>query len=145
MIIVSNISDAIKNDIAKIKSLKDPDKTTRILAFDTVAIVSDRIQQKGLKSDGTLIQGKYSGGYSNKRENKGLQTNYVDLTFSGDMMADFLPVQDGPIWGAGFTGKKNADVAEYNERRFGKIFDLTKEEEKVIENSFNAIVKKLLK
>lgn len=144
MRITTNISQIITKNTKRLESLKDPDKTTRILAFDTVALVSDRVQQDGKKSDGTLIQSGYSSNYSKRRSNKGLQTSFVDLTFTGDMFADFLPVMVGKDWGAGFVGKKSADVAEYNERRFGKIFTPTESELKTLRTSFGVIVKKLL-
>jgi hypothetical protein len=128
-----------------LKDLSDPDKTTRILSFDTVALVSNRIQQRGEKTDGSQIQNGYSSKYSKKRQSKGRQTDFVDLTFTGDMMADFLPVQIGSDWGVGFVGKKSGDIAEYNERRFGVIFSVSDNERNLLSKSYEDIVKNIIK
>ena len=56
--IESNISQIKDHVHSTMKQLIDADKILRTAAFDAVALVSDRVQHKGLKSDGTPI-GKY--------------------------------------------------------------------------------------
>lgn len=145
MKITGNISEVIAKNISRLKDLGDTDKTTRILAFDTVALVSDRIQQRGEKTDGTPIQTSYSNSYARKRDARGLQTNFVDLTFTGDMIADFLPVKVGADWGAGFISDGSAQKAEYNERRFGEVFKVSENELNILEKSLKEIIKGLIK
>lgn len=144
MIIITNISDVVKNEISRLKDLANPDLITRSAAFDTVAIISDRVQQEGKKSDNSQIKSFYSKGYEAKRKKNGLQTSFVDLTFTGDMINDFLPVFDGGDWVAGFVGQRNADKARWNEERFGTIFELSQNELKLIEQAILNNVNKIL-
>lgn len=128
-----------------LEMLADPDLVTRSAAFDTVAMISDRVQQQGNKANGTKIQSFYSTSYGKKRASKGLQTSFVDLTFTGDMMVDFLPMQDSSgNWGAGFISERNAQKARWNEERFGTIFELSNDELVVIESAIQENVDKIL-
>ncbi len=146
MIVVTNISQVILSEIEKLKSLGDADKVTRSVAFDTIALVSDRVQQQGKKANGELIQSFYSKDYSKKRSSNGLQTSFVDLTFTGDMMVDFLPMQDNlGNWGAGFISDRNAQKARWNEERFGTIFELTNQETDIVEKAIQENIDKILR
>jgi hypothetical protein len=144
MILITNISDVVKIEISRLRDLANPDLVTRSAAFDTVALISDRVQQEGKKSDNSAIQSFYSAGYAKKRAKNGLQTGFVDLTFTGDMLNDFLPVQENGDWGVGFIGDRNADKARWNEERFGTIFELSQSELKLIELAILNNINKIL-
>lgn len=117
-----------------VRELSDPDKLFRKPMFDLYAIVSERIQQKGLRTDGTPIGG-YKG-YAEltkaMRKAKGLQTDFIDLTFTGDMLdRGFIPGPVGPqSWGLGFLNQLEADKMELNEMRFGEIITPSEAEQK---------------
>lgn len=128
----SNLSDVVKSIEIKIDSLSNADKILRQAAFDTVALVTDRVQQDGLKANNSPIQSFYSAKYGQRRRRKGLQTQYVDLTFSGDMLDDFLPAPLGNEFVVGFKSEKQGHIAAFNEQRFGVVFNLSSSESDVI-------------
>lgn len=145
MRIESNLQDVIQDLIIKIDNLGDSDKVLRQAAFDADALISDRIQQDGLKANETPIQSFYSVGYAKKRSKGGLQSRFVDLTFSGDMMGDFVPAPIINGWVIGFRSQKNADKAEFNEQRFGKIFELSNSEKEIIIQGINETISDILR
>jgi|GEM_PF-3600797 len=151
--IISNISDqinqAIKNTAVKI----NPENLAREVALDVVAIVSDRVQQRGEKTNGEKADtaakkttGAYSKYYGIKRKKAGREIDYIDFTFTGDMMDSFIsaPIEGGAE--VGFKGKSASDKAEWNEARFGELFSLSDSEDelvnKVITNRINAVLNK---
>lgn len=64
---------------------------------DAAPVYTDELRAQllsGVKADGSQI-GTYSAGYARKREARGLQTEYVDGYFTGDMQRGlFLDVRD---------------------------------------------------
>lgn len=137
----TNINEVINRETAMFQQLIDSDKVLREVAFDAVALISNRVQQEGKKSDGTKIKtrakekfGAYSKSWGKARKQNGRQTDHIDLTNSGDMMGDFLPIPTGENeYGVGFRG--NSDKADYLEEYFGDIFLPTEEEEEFIVES----------
>ncbi len=104
------------------------DRIYRTACLDSIALISNRIQQKGQKSDGVKI-GSYKKNYAKYRDKKGRQSNYIDLTFTGEMIDGlaFSKTSDEE-YSIGFSSKKSADKAEWNEARFGSVFELTEDE-----------------
>jgi hypothetical protein len=161
----TNIEQFKNNIKGELAQLIQGDKLLREIALDTVVLISDRIQQRGLKADGTPIKsdknniaahknfktGKifskrkktttrvilstpYSEEYAKKRVKKGLEIDKIDLTFSGDMMGDFIVAPEGKTgYVIGFKGQLSSDKADWNERKFGTIFQLSDSEAKLIQ------------
>lgn len=148
----SDFDKFYRNHVKTLDQLKSADKVLREAAFDSVVIISDRVQQKGLKTDGDKISSKskkktgaYSFYYGRKRAKDGFQTGHIDMTYSGDMMGDFVPVPVGQSeYAIGFRGKKTSDVAEFNEMRFGTIFHLSESELNFIMKKINKKVNEIL-
>lgn len=151
--ITSNITDQIKLAIKDKISQVNPEKIAREAALDAVALISDRVQQRGEKVNGEKITtparqttGAYSKYYGIKRQKAGRQTDYIDLTFSDDMMADFItsPVDGGAE--VGFKGQSSSDKSEWNEARFGELFSLSDKETdqigEIVNNRINGILNK---
>lgn len=128
MMYQSNLAEVVQSINIKIDSLSNADKLLRQAAFDTVALVTDRVQQDGLKANNTPIKSFYSVAYGKKRRRKGLQTQYVDLTFTGDMLDDFLPAPLGNVFVVGFKSEKQGQIASFNEERYGLVFNLSSTE-----------------
>ena len=149
----SNINEVLDRETATFQQLIDIDKVLRVVAFDTVALISNRVQQEGKKSDGSKIKtkaketfGAYSKSWGNTRKRNGRQTAHIDLTDSGDMMGDYLPVPTGENeYSVGFRGDVSSQKAEYNEIRFGDIFLPTEEEEEFIVESLTKKLDAILK
>lgn len=138
----TNINEVIDRETAMFQQLIDSDKLLREVAISAVAYMSNRIQQEGKKSDGTKLRtkakqkfGAYSKSWGKQRKENNRQIDYIDLTDSGDMMMDFLPIPIGENeYGIGFRGK-NSEKADYLEEYFGDIFLPTEEEEEFIVES----------
>lgn len=115
------------------------DRAMREACTDSMALISQRVQNRGEKTDGSKITSKagkklgaYSYQYGKKRQSTKTKSSHqidiIDLTFSGDMFNSltFEP-QDG-VYNIGFAGEKEGMKAEYNEERFGEIFSLSDDE-----------------
>lgn len=160
----------------------DKELLTREIALSMDAVVSDRIQVKGLNSNdqkigdystrptvinnedfkGTTIpnpipddqkdkyafmpipqpskNGKkgfygipFEGGYKQFRSTLGLNSSFVDVTLTGEMMNNFAPVPvNAESWGLGFTNEEMARRSDYVEQKYGTIFELTDDEETLV-------------
>jgi hypothetical protein len=150
----SNLEEVKKTLTTKLENAIQFDKVLREVCLDAIVLISHRVQQDGKKSDGSKITttskkrfGAYSYQYGKKRASKGLQTKIIDQTFTGDMLGDFTLAPEGEkSYVIGFRGKTASDKAEWNERRFGKIYQLSKDESKLIQDiirkRINAILNK---
>lgn len=141
--IESNQDEFIKNQLSALNDLKSADKILRTAALNTVVIISDRIQQRGEKTDGSKIvtssptkTGAYSKEYGKKRQSKGRQTSIIDMTFTDGGMMDDLTVEPSGEneYLVGFSGKQSSDKAEWNEDRFGELFSLSNSEQELVDN-----------
>ena len=86
-------------------------------------------------------------GYKDFRKALGLQVNFIDLTLTGAMMTNLKPGPTGPLsYGVGFLSDEQRTIANYNEQKFGAIFDPTGQELKQSLATINkAIIKELSK
>lgn len=138
MIKVQVISSLPRNFKRLVSSLQEGE-FLRAAAFDSVALISNRIQQRGELTDGGKIGGgEYSESYAQVRAQAGRQTGFIDLTFTGDMLDrsfTVLPFDDG--WGAGFTNAIEFEKMEFNEDRFGLFIHLSDEEISTVNNGIN--------
>lgn len=139
--IESNIEDVKKSIQKTLTNSIKFDQALREGALSAVALISDRVQQRGERADGSKMVtsskekiGAYSKPYAKQREKKGLQTSIIDQTYSGDMMGDFVPAPEGAnSYIVGFRGQLSSDKADWNERKFGKIFQLSERETKLVQ------------
>ncbi len=107
-----------------------PDKIGRIAALNSVALVSGRVQNRGQNSDGNSI-GQYSPSYASKRlkhKPSALQVDIIDLTYSGEMMDSFTFSPRGKDYVVGFSSTESGQKSDWNEERFGELFQLSNEE-----------------
>lgn len=157
----------------QIKNIQDALKAEYVLRAAVVPLVpeiKDRIQQRGQKADNSQI-GTYGNrvipqafgkaqsfaskkrlktlkgtdSYKEVRQKLGLQTDYIDLTFSGDMMRSLKAGPIGPkSYGIGFLSETEDKKAFWNEKRFGLIFDVTAYELKLSLSIINKEATKIL-
>lgn len=141
----SNFSDVVQVLLKDLKQLEQqlPDILTGA-ALDHVAVVKQRIQNRGIGSSGQSLTtraakrlGAYSKAYSRRRQKYGRQTAKVDFTMSGDLMRGFqvMPAQvlgDSVIVEAGFMDASQSEISSGLENYFGKAFYPTTEEKRVI-------------
>jgi hypothetical protein len=116
-------------------SLEETDSLLREISSTLLAEMSDRIHDRGIKSDGTQI-GTYSNTYLEYRieQGKGSASN-VTLFFTGQMQIDFnvAPIGEN-AYGLGYSNILNFDKANWAEDRFGIIFEPTEQEFQQIED-----------
>lgn len=171
--ISTNQSEFFSGVEASLEQLLNADKVLRIVSSSSVALISNRVQQKGLKTDEKPI-GKYSektlnfgkitsrfqevgnkkqiskrlknfgdttefyGGYKEFRKELGRQTDFIDLTLSGDMMNDFSFEATGKNeYSVGFLGIESGKIASYHEKRFGEIFSPSESEKDILTKELN--------
>lgn len=139
-----SVINALKNQLTGIE-----DKITkpfiRAVAADVAASNVSRIHNEGKAVDGSKI-GDYKEGddeynqnsYKTKREKKGKQTQYVDLSFSGKLSKEFQPEAVGDLEiGVGFISKYGSDLSEVLEERYGtKIWGKTEEDERIAQEEY---------
>ncbi len=110
-----------------------PDKIARIACLNSVALISQRVQNQGLDSNEQSI-GTYSKSWAQQRIKKGRQIKIIDLTYSGEMMDSFTFSPLGKDYVVGFSSDTQGQKADWNEERFGTIFQLSNEELSDINN-----------
>ena len=147
----SNAKSVIGELKDKLSNLID-EKVMRTAALTTTAIIINRVQQKGQNADGSQRKSKsakttgaYSSGYAKRRRKRGRQIAIVDLTDTGTTLRAFNVLETSPTSAAvGFTSETAAQIAEYNEAYYGKIFELSDaEQNKVIDGAIEEITRKL--
>lgn len=145
--IETNIGELVQNQLQVFDDLIDADKILREAALDTLALISNRVQNRGEKADGTKIvskspsrKGAYSRNYGLKRQRSGREVDIIDLTATdqGGMMDSLTVEPEGNnSYVVGFAGQRASDLAEYNELRFGTIFEPSDSESDLIEEVIN--------
>jgi hypothetical protein len=142
--VASGFSEVMLRFEKRVAALDHPEKLLRGAVANLYVLISDRIQQHGQASDGSLIGGGvYSPKYSRYRAKKGRQTAFVDLTFTGDMLdRGFIygPVPAGGF-GLGFANKMSADRMALLEQRYGQqiISPTVQERENALVDILDAI------
>ena len=96
----------------------------------------EEMQRKRL-SEGKNIKDKtiqkgYSEGYARRRKKKGLQTNYVDLNFTGEFYRSLDMVAEADF--GKFDIISDVDYARYIFARFPQISGLSQKDAKTIKN-----------
>lgn len=131
---------ALKNQL---DVLANTDRITRQAAFDSVAIIQARVQQRGHAVDGTLKP--YAASTMKHRRKAGRQTGYKDLTFRGDLFRNWAVSPVGKTgYAVGFLGKRSGDIARYQEAREGVIFELSRNELQTVQEAIENQVKEIL-
>jgi hypothetical protein len=154
MPVYDSTSAFLRQQLKNFKDASKADKVLRAAAVYAAPAVQARVQQDGEKSDGSQI-GKYgqrtiaaafgkaqsfaskkrlktlasTDPYVELRRKLGLQTNYIDFTFSGDMWKSWKPVPiSNTAFGVTFISQEQLEIANSLESRFGKTFELSDQE-----------------
>jgi hypothetical protein len=138
--------------LANFQNATDANKVLRQAVIVVVPEMKRRIQNDGkntadvqMKTKSPRKYGAYSRAYGRFRNKKGFQTAIIDLTLSGAMMNSLKAGPTGPnSYGIGFLGPDEFKKAEWNEGRFGTIFDPSKYELQVSLTVINKEAQKLL-
>lgn len=132
------MSAEIRREINKLNSLIRGDRIDRKVLSAIQTQLDIRIFKRGEYANGREL-GDYSPEYRRVRAKKGInQTVKVNLQFTGQMRKDFkLKVLGNNQYGSGFDNPANFDKSNWVEDLYrGKIFELSKEEEKLLEQLY---------
>jgi hypothetical protein len=134
-----------------IDALKDHDSTLRPVAVELTGIMSGRIHEDGLASDGTQI-GKYSSNYLKVREAKKLGPDpNVILVLTRKLSNSWGAFATERGWAVGFvddsavdgvTSRKKIEFAEVHFKK--KILDMTVSEEEYAEDRLIELINQAL-
>lgn len=112
--------------------LVNEDKILRGAVANLYVLISERIQQRGLATDGSPIGGgRYSASGARYRAKHGRQTDFIDLTFTGDMLDRGLTYGPFPLggFGLGFTNQLSYDRMRLQEQRYNQAIISPNEQE----------------
>lgn len=134
-----SFQDKIRQIIAALDDVAELSKKEAVASIFGEA--EGRIFNSGLDKNDNSI-GSYSKSYSETRKDRGLQTGFVDLTFSGSLKQS-IALNDKQIY---FKNEYGQRVSGYNETHFNKrIFAPSQKEKKIFFDILNENLKKLWK
>lgn len=102
--------------------------------------MDERIFNRGLKADETSI-GQYSKGYKKTREKNGLQTSFIDLTFTTSLKNSIV---NDSIDTIKIKNDYGVAVSGYASERFGVIFEASNNERDIFQKILNENINKLI-
>lgn len=121
-------------------------------AMDTKALIVHRIQEQGNNADEEQLGNYTSDAYMKKREKKGRQTSYVDVTFTRGGAGMFGST--GIVSETNTNGVVNVVVAgidsftqdklEWNSDRYGDLLEASKKEGELLFESFETFLSDLI-
>lgn len=146
--ITTNLNEVIGSLVQKMQSVNqlngpDRDKLLRMVASDTIANMHERIHVKGLDSNGVPF-GEYSSKYLKIRKANGLTGNKIILRFEGQLEKLTIVANSDNKYSIGWISDFNGQKAEWMEKRFGKIYDLTDSERAHVSMVAEDFIKQLL-
>ena len=135
-----SISEQISVKLQKMASPQAVDSLVRGIAEGLLGEIKTRIHEEGKNAKGGQI-GTYSYQYLLRRQKPPFNRTSdrkVILSLTGQMENDFKVIGLGnSSYGLGFSNSFNADKAEWNEERYGKIYATTPDEKKLIHAEIN--------
>lgn len=138
-------SQGFQNIANRVLSLTDRQALLRPVAFDVIALMTERIHDQGKAADGSQI-GEYSNSYLKLREkNKRGPDKKIIVSLTRQLENDWsvIPTQNG--YGIGFKNPFNKQKAIWvEEQKDKKIFKLSESEKQQSVLSIREQTKKLL-
>lgn len=129
--------------LAKLNGL-NPESLMRPIAFDLVALMTERIHDNGVGSDGALIKAEgYSSSYLRTRQTKYNRTSdpKVIISLTRQLENDWSVVQINGGYGIGFKNPFNYQKAGWMHDLFGdRIFHLSKPEREYAVKRFKELI-----
>jgi len=131
------------------KKLDEFEKWQRIAALSTFAVHKPRIFEQGRDGNNALIGQYVDGPYKEAKAEKGVTTVNLEgvvrtrgggWRISGSMKKDYQVTKVGVV-AYGFSNIKEAEKADFNEKRYGKeIFVLTESEAKLYTDTLDRLI-----
>lgn len=145
--IKTNIGEVTKEIREKLLKLADKENIPRILAFDTIDLMTNRIHGEGKAADEGQI-GTYNKSYLKLRERKYKRSGdtKIIVSLTRQLENDWSVIATGRGYGVGFLNPFNMQKARWVEENKGKvIFSLSKSEENKLSEVVQELVSNVLK
>lgn len=124
-----------------------PDVTIKnaltMVGEDAKVLVQKRVQIDGESTNQKMVTksakriGVYSKGHYIAKQKRNLLTSHVDLTFNGHLWRSWQTLNvTNELVEVGFINDTEGDKADYLEAYYGPIFELNKEEQQIIFETF---------
>ncbi len=145
--IKSNIGQVTQEIKEKLLKLADKENLPRILAFDTIDLMTNRIHQEGKAANESQI-GTYNKSYLKLRErkyNRSSDTKII-VSLTRQLENDWSVIATGRGYGVGFLNPFNLQKARWvEENKNVQIFSLSKSEENKLSEIIAENVSNVLK
>lgn len=126
---LKDLANKIERSIPKVSVLV---ANAEVLGTTTaLGDITRRIFNEGKLTNGGNIGNYTSPPYKKKRQKKGLQIQYIDLQFSGDLFNSIGIGKFNDKPAVGIKSEKENDVAQHLEKKYGEIFVASKEERNI--------------
>lgn len=154
MKVTTNAVDVLSDMVKQLNRIENITPYNLEMAAETGRdSVVDRIQNQGVNSAGEAMEsssakklGRYSYSHGRRREKRGLKTNIVNLTYTGEMVDSFRLLDRSPKEvTVGFDAQGAADIAGYNAERFGVSFNMNDSEEQQATDRFLSLFNGFIK
>lgn len=117
--------------LQRLQALKDPKPLLRPVAFDVLALMVERIHEKGEAADGSQI-GIYNNQYLRLRQKKFKRSGdrKIIVSLTRQLENDWAVLATPQGWGIGFNNPLNAQKMVWIEEQKGKKIAALQESEK---------------
>jgi len=130
------MSRSLREFAQKVHGLRDfiiqEVQKTMIENADAIEEIQRKRLSRGKNIEERTIQKGYSPGYAKTRKRKGLQTNYVDLNFTGEFYQSLDMVPEGDF--GKFDIISDVEYAPYIFNRYANIMGLNKAQTKELKD-----------
>lgn len=126
----------------RFERLKNKDYLLRPVAIETIPLMTERIHQKGMSSDGAAI-GTYSSSYLKLRQEKYNRSAdpKVIVALTSQLENDWAVIATEKGYGIGFNNPFNAQKARWVEEiKDKKIFSLSQQEQQFVTERFQELI-----
>lgn len=145
--IKSNIGEVTKEIRDKLEKLADKENIPRILAFNTIDLMTNRIHGEGKAADDGQI-GTYNKSYLKLRERKYNRSSdsKIIVSLTRQLENDWSVIATPKGYGVGFLNALNLQKARWvEENKEKKIFSLSRSEENKLSEVVQELVTNALK
>lgn len=145
----SNANKTLTTLSIKLKGIQNISPILRDIAVSLASSNTRRIHNEGEKVSGSQI-GQYSVSYKRTREKAGKETSFINFSFTGQLSKDFVAEPDGKNWVVGFvnpSGRQptSGKIHDLLEDKFGDVWGVTREDNRIIQIILSKAIKSRLK
>jgi hypothetical protein len=138
----TNIPIVTASILKKLQTIADREYLLRPVAFDVIALMTERIHEQGKANDDSQI-GEYSNSYLKQRQNKYKRTadKKIIVSLTRQLENDWSVIATEKGYGIGFLNAFSFQKASWVEQNKGKtIFKLSEHEREHVATRLNQLI-----